>query len=117
MPGEPEWHRDVLLAVRLGTRLKVWKTIPDRGAPVFEHRSSVESGHVDVADADAAGFRRQQPGDRRQERRLAAAARSVEQDEFAGTDVEVEVIDGSDELTTALVGDGELADGELVERS
>ena len=58
------------------------------------------------ADPDLAGADRLEPGDHREQRRLAAAGRADQHDELAGLDLEVDVLqhlDGAEALADSLL--------------
>jgi hypothetical protein len=64
---------------------------------VLEHETHVALAHMHVggvlaAEQDAAGVGRFQAGDDAQQRGLAAARRAQQRDQFAGVDVQVDVL-------------------------
>src|SRR4029079_14905758 len=68
------------------------------------------AGHVPAADADAPGGRILEAGDHPQRRRLAAAGRPDDREEFTGLDLQVEVADG-DEVAEPLLDAGQVDGG------
>ena len=59
-------------------------------------RSGGVDREVDAVEDDAAGVRQVEPGDHPQQRGLAAAGRPQQGEEFAGLDLEADVVDGEE---------------------
>ena len=61
-------------------------------ADAARERSSIGAGGVEAEHVDGSGGRRDDAGDRLQERGLARAVGADDRDEFAGGDVEVDIV-------------------------
>ena len=66
---------------------------PDGLSPVVRQRLSLEAGHLDAVELDAAACGSEDGSEDREERCLPRPAGAQEQHDLAGVDVEVQAVD------------------------
>src|SRR5829696_6520778 len=98
------------LGCQAGDQVEGLEHHPDPVAPVLGQGGPAEGGHLDLAHPDGARHGPQDRGQRRQQGRLARAAGAQQQYQFARGDLQVQVVDGADEVAAAGVFDGEVTD-------
>ena len=110
--GDQERRLDVLARREARDEVEGLEHDADGAAAVLPERSTGEAGHVDVAEADRPGRRREDAGEGGEERGLAAAARAEQQDELTRRHPQVEPVERTDRVAAARVLDGEVLDAE-----
>ena len=103
-------------AVRLGTRLNAWNTMPTVLRRYSDQAAPVQRRDVDVAEFDTAGGRAEYPAEARQQRRLPTPAGAQQNHQRPGPHVEVTPVDGPHGVSAPAVLDDEVADVEITHR-
>src|SRR5215204_5713591 len=109
-PGRPQWRLDVVAGGQAGHQVEGLEHYPHAVAPVLGEGGPAEGGHLGVADPDRARRRPQDRGQGRQQGRLARAAGPEQQHQLARGDLQVQAVDGADQVAAAGVFDGQVTD-------